>query len=144
MMHRVMVEFKLLDDINRKLPMADKINVEEEAAEASKDFLNGVRRILMAGLGAITLAQDEVEGFVKKLVERGEIAEKDGRKLVEELLDNRKKRADESSKRVEAEIEQRMDSLLSRMNVPSKKDIDSLSEKVTELTKKVDELKKNS
>ena len=124
--------------------MADKINVEEEVTEASKDFLNGVRRILMAGLGAITLAQDEVEGFVKKLVDRGEIAEKDGRKLIDELLDNRKKRAEESSKRVEAEIENRMDSLLSRMNVPSKKDIDSLSEKVTELTKKVDELKKNS
>ncbi len=124
--------------------MADKINVEEEVTEASKDFLNGVRRVLMAGLGAVTLAQEEVEGFVSKLVDRGEIAEKDGRKLIDELLDKRKKRAEESSKRVEAEIEQRMDSLLSRMNVPSKKDIDSLSEKVTELTKKVEELKKSS
>ncbi len=124
--------------------MADKINVEEEVTEASKDFLNGVRRVLMAGLGAVTLAQEEVEGFVSKLVDRGEIAEKDGRKLIDELLDKRKKRVEESSKRVEVEIEQRMDSLLSRMNVPSKKDIDSLSEKVTELTKKVEELKKSS
>jgi len=124
--------------------MADKIDVEEEVTEASKDFLKGLRRVLMAGLGAVTLAQEEVEGFVSKLVDRGEIAENDGRKLIEELLDKRKKRAEESSKRVENEIEQRMDSLLGRMNVPSKKDIDSLSEKVTELTKKVDELKKNS
>ncbi|KAA3662145.1 MAG: poly(hydroxyalkanoate) granule-associated protein [Chloroflexi bacterium] len=123
--------------------MADKINVEEEVTEASQDFLKGVRRVLMAGLGAVTLAQEEVEGFVSKLVDRGEIAEKDGRKLIDELLDKRKKRATESSKRVEVEIEQRMDSLLSRMNIPSKKDIDTLSQKVSELTKKVDELKKN-
>ena len=123
--------------------MTDKINVEEEVAEASKDFLNGVRRVLMAGLGAVTLAQDEVEGFVKKLVDRGEIAEKDGRKLIDELMEKRKKRVEESSKRVEAEIEQRMDSLLNRINIPSKKDIETLSEKVSELTKKVEELKKH-
>lgn len=125
--------------------MADKINViEEEVTQASKEFLNRLRRVLMAGLGAVTLAQEEMEGFVHKLVDRGEIAEKDGRKLIEELLDKRKKRAEESGKRVEAEIEQRMESLLNRMSIPTRKDIDTLSKKVTELTQKVEELKKSS
>ncbi|MCA9922570.1 MAG: phasin family protein, partial [Anaerolineales bacterium] len=97
--------------------MADKINViEEEVTETSKDFLSGLRRVLMAGVGAVSLAQEEVEGFVTKLIDRGEIAEKDGRKLVDEFMDKRKKRAEESSKRVESEIEQRMEGLLNRMN----------------------------
>ena len=38
-----------------------------------------VRKVLQAGVGAFALTKDEVEDFVSKLVERGEIAEQDGR-----------------------------------------------------------------
>ena len=123
--------------------MTDKIKVvEEELVEETKSILSGLRRVLMAGIGVVSLAQEEVEGFVTKLVDRGEIAEKDGRALIDEFKDKRKKRAQDSSKRVESEIENRMESLLNRMNIPTKKDIESLTDKVAELTKKVDELKK--
>ena len=123
--------------------MTDKIKViEEEIVEETKSILSGLRRVLMAGIGVVSLAQEEVEGFVNKLVERGEIAEKDGRALIDEYMEKRKKRAEESSKRVESEIENRMESLLNRMNIPTRKDIESLTNKVAELTKKVDELKK--
>ena len=43
------------------------------------------RKLLLASVGAIGIAQDEVEDLVKKLVDRGEIAEKDGRKLIADL-----------------------------------------------------------
>ncbi|MCP5094008.1 MAG: hypothetical protein GY943_00490 [Chloroflexi bacterium] len=123
--------------------MTDKIKViEEELVEETKSILSGLRRVLMAGIGVVSLAQGEVEGFVNKLVDRGEIAEKDGRALVDEFREKRKNRAKESSKRVESEIENRMESLLNRMNIPTKKDIESLTDKVSELTQKVDELKK--
>lgn len=125
--------------------MAEKINiVEEEVSEETNPIFSGLRRVLMAGIGAVSLAQEEVESFVNKLVERGELAEKDGRKLIDEFSENRRKRAEESTKKVETEVEKRMESLLNRMNIPSKSDIDSLSKKVAELTKKVDALKKSS
>ena len=122
--------------------MTERIEIEEEIVAETKSILTGLRRVLMAGIGVVSLAQDEVEGFVNKLVERGEIAEKDGRALIDEYMDKRKKRAEESSKRVEAEIENRMESLLNRMNIPTKKDIESLTNKVADLAQKVDELKK--
>ena len=53
----------------------------------------------------------------------------------------RKQRAQESSKRVSDELEKRMESLLNRMNIPTKADIEQLSTKVAELTKKIDTLK---
>lgn len=125
--------------------MADKINiVEEDVQEEKNAFLNGVRQVLMAGIGAVSLAQEEAESFVNRLVDRGEIAEKDGRKLIDEFVEKRRKRAEESSKRVESEVENRMESLLNRMNIPTKSDIEQLSKKVAELSKKVDELKKSS
>lgn len=122
--------------------MAEKINIEEEAEETSSNpFLDGIRRALLAGVGAVSVAQDEAEKFVHKLIEKGEIAEKDGRSLLTELADKRKQRAQESSKRVSDELEKRMESLLNRMNIPTKADIEQLSKKVAELTKKIDSLK---
>ncbi|MCB9419704.1 MAG: phasin family protein [Ardenticatenaceae bacterium] len=118
--------------------MSEKIEViEEEVVESGSSLLAGVRRVLMAGVGAVALAQEEVEEFVKKLVDRGEIAEKDGRKLVDDIMEKRKSRA----QKAEDALENRIEGLLDRMNVPTKSDIDDLSKKITLLAEKVDELK---
>jgi poly(hydroxyalkanoate) granule-associated protein len=101
-------------------------------------MLEVARKVLLAGIGAVALAQDEVEDFVNRLVERGEIAEQDGRKLVRDVMEKRKK----TTKVAEEGLDKRVEELLSRMNVPTKADLEALSAKITTLTRKVDELKK--
>ncbi len=120
--------------------MADKtIEIQEEIIEKEGNpMLAAARKVLLAGIGVVALAQEEVEEFVNRLIERGEIAEKDGRKLVTDVMERRKKQVEEA----EEELENRIEEILNRMNVPSKADIDALSRKITTLTKKVDELKK--
>lgn len=123
--------------------MAKKVDiVVEEAPEEMErgPLYEATRKVVLASIGAVALAQEELEQFISKLVERGEIAEKDGKKLVNEAMDRRKK----ETKKAESELDKRMEELLARMNVPSKSDIDALSAKITALTKKVDELKKES
>ena len=123
--------------------MAKKVEivVEEPAEGAERSPLYEVtRKVVLASMGAMALAQEELEQFVGKLVERGEIAEKEGKKLVREAMEKRKK----ETKKAESELDKRMEEILARMNVPSKGDIDALSAKITALTKKVDELKKES
>lgn len=123
--------------------MAEIEIIEEEVKEGSNTLLETVRRVLMAGVGAVVLAQEEIEEFVNKLIERGEIAEKDGRKLINEIVDKRKKKAQESTQSAQEEVDKRLDGLLDRLNIPTKGDIDALNAKVTELTNKVEDLKKN-
>ena len=121
--------------------MAKKVEVEVEVEGAEMErnpLLDAARKVLLAGMGAVALAQEEVEDFVNKLVERGEIAEKDGKKLIRETMEKRKKEA----KKTEDQMDKRIEDLLDRMNVPTKSDIEALSAKITALTKKVDELKK--
>lgn len=101
-------------------------------------LLEASRKVLLAGIGAVALAQDEIEDFIGKLVERGEIAEQDGKRLISEIMDKRKKSADKA----EDEFTKRIEEILDRMNVPTKEDINKLGQKITNLTKKVDELKK--
>ena len=111
---------------------------ETNGKEERSPLFEAARKVLLAGIGAVALAQEEIEEFVNKLVERGEIAEKDGRKLVREVMDKRKKDAEKA----EDEMSKRVEEILDRMNVPTKADIEALGSKIAALTKKVDELKK--
>lgn len=115
-----------------------KETVQPAEVESTKPILDLTRKILLAAIGAVALAQDEIESFIDRLVERGEIAEQDGKKLLGEVMAKRKK----ESAKAEDEINKRIETILERMKIPSKTDIDALSEKIATLTKKIDELKK--
>ena len=126
-------------------------SVESVEVEVTEDVLseNGpnpmvemVRKVLLASIGAVALTQEEVEKVINKLSERGEIAEKDGRKLVKDLMEKRRKKAAEVKDETEEEFENRMEEVLARMNIASKSDIDSINRKLTTLSKKLDDLSK--
>ena len=120
--------------------MVNQLETREETAEASNVLLSGLRRVLMAGVGAVALTQEQIEEFVGKLVERGEIADGDARKLLSDVFDRRKKVLQDGGKRAEENVDRRIESLLARMNIPSKSEIETLSEKISLLSRKVDEL----
>jgi poly(hydroxyalkanoate) granule-associated protein len=131
----------------------------EAAEHAATGMVAAVRRVLMAGVGVVVLTKDEIEDFVSKLIERGEIAEQDGRRLIREVLHRQREEAAEVADKVEgvaekmqeetgkqitraeSMLDQRIESILSRLNVPSKSDIDTLSQKISLLAEKVDALK---
>lgn len=112
---------------------------EAEVTEERNEVYETLRKVVLASIGGVALAQDELVKFVNKMVERGEIAEKDARKLLDEVTSRRK----EEAKKAEKEVDQRMEDLLARMNVPTKSDIDALSQKITKLTEKVEKLQEN-
>ena len=128
--------------------------VAEEAKASSVPMVAMVRKVLQAGVGAFALSVDEVEEFVARLVERGEIAEQDGRKLISDVLARRRTDAEVATEKVqehterqwsraESMLDQQIDNILARLNVPSKSDIEALSSKVSELAEKVDALRQN-
>jgi poly(hydroxyalkanoate) granule-associated protein len=124
--------------------MAEEVEVTEEILEENgpNPMLEMARKVLLAGIGAVALTQEEVEKFVSKLIERGQIAEKDGRRLINDVMEKRRRKAEEISTDAEVTYESRMEEVLARMNIPSKNDIDALSRKISALTEKVDELSK--
>ena len=128
--------------------------IAAEATETSVSMVAMVRKVLQAGVGAFALSVDEVEEFVARLVERGEIAEQDGRKVISDVLSRRRSNAEVATEKVqeqtsrqwsraEAMLDQQIDNILARLNVPSKSDIELLSAKVSELAEKVDALRQN-
>lgn len=121
-----------------------EVNVVEEEVEEkeSNPFVETTRKVLLAGVGAMALAQDEAESFVNRLVERGELAEKEGRQLIKDMMEKRKKKAEDTVEKTESELDARVERILQRMNIPTRNDINALSRQITAVSKKVDELKK--
>ena len=111
---------------------------EPKDEQEASPMYEGMRKLVLASIGAVAIAQEELENLINKLVERGELAEKEGKKLLEELKEKRKKK----SAKAEIEVNKRVEELMTTMNVPTKDDIDALSKKINELDKKVDGLKK--
>jgi poly(hydroxyalkanoate) granule-associated protein len=121
----------------------------ERSDAATNAVVEGLRRLLLASIGAVAITADEVESFVRKLVERGELAQKDGEKLVNELTarfqrgrNQIKAEAEGVKTEASAKVEGGVESLLNRLNIPSKRDIDELSAKIAQLTARVEELRK--
>jgi poly(hydroxyalkanoate) granule-associated protein len=114
--------------------------VEDGTQEDNNLFLEGLRRILMAGIGVAVLAQEEVEDFVTRLVDRGEIAENDGRSIISDVLERRKQEIQNNTKRMSDGMDRRVEGVLNSLNLPTRSEITSLSEQISELSKKVDEL----
>lgn len=123
------------------MPPKSKIAPPESTSNAPGrlPFFKATRRVMLAAIGALALAQDEVEAYVTRLVERGELAEQDGRKIIAELLERRKIRRaqiwQESSKRIAK--------ILENLDIPTRNDLQSLDAKITTLSQKVDSLKQD-
>ena len=137
------VEEQVAEVTTEAKKVAEGQTAEAKPAEPNP-LVDTVHRVLLAGIGAVALAKEDIEDLVGKLVERGEIAEADGRKMMKDIMERRKKQASEQTKKAEDVLDQRVEDVMSRMNIPTKDEIEALSAKITALTKKVDELKKTA
>ncbi len=134
--------------------------VEETAQPIVNPAYKAARSLLLASIGAIALSKDEIESLVNRLVEKGEISEKEGRKLVDELVSRTKETPKEIAEKVSKTVEepvnkteelvnkaeevfaQRVQAILNSMNIPSKTDIEELTKKINTLSRKVSQLDK--
>ena len=115
-----------------------KKDSSETEKESTKPIFESLRKIMLASIGVVALAQDEIEDFINRLIDRGEIAEKDGRNLIADL---RKKRAQKFEERG-SEFEKHMRKIVDRMGVPTRSEIQDLNDKISMLTKQIEELNK--
>ena len=120
--------------------MARKETKDTKASQETKDgslVLGTFRKMVLASVGAVGVAQDEITHLIERMVERGEITEKDARKLLSDAQKEFNKRRKSGQTQAEKELE----SIIEKMNIPSKADIEDLTKQVSNLTKRVQELK---
>ena len=117
--------------------VTQKIDVNGEHA-----ILKAAHTVFQASIGVLVLGKEELEAAIEFLVEKGEVAEQEGREKVSELLDRGRTDVSKGQDKVESILDQRIEVVLNSMNIPSKNDIDSLSRKISNLSRKVNALDK--
>ena len=98
-------------------------------------------QIWLAGLGALSIAEDESGKIFKTLVNRGrafEASTKDRLIEVKDRLDVRRA-ASGTVDRIAENLDEGMSGVLSRLGLPTKKEIEGLTKRVERLTKTLEE-----
>lgn len=136
-------------------------NAVAKQVPADKETTHGVltdvkqytRKMWLAGLGAYVKAGQEGFDYFKELVKAGEGVEKHGKQAVHEKVDAVNERIDEvkhdAVEAVEGRLEQfehafdkRVARALNRVGMPSRKDLNDLSERLEQLSALVEQAAK--
>jgi polyhydroxyalkanoate synthesis regulator phasin len=98
--------------------------------------LSALQRNLLTSMGFLHQVDEEIERRIHILISRGELAEIEGKRLLNKLLALSSYSAINKSIPVEEEIEK----ILSNRNIPSKDDLDRITAQIEVLTTKLNDL----
>jgi polyhydroxyalkanoate synthesis regulator phasin len=100
----------------------------KKGGRAMQDF---IRKMKLISVGLFYMGKEKVEESVAELIKKGEITEKEGRALVNELVAKSK----EATKELEGRIHKVMSDAQDKLHAPLKKEIDVLKKKIAKLEK---------
>ncbi|WP_295471720.1 phasin family protein [uncultured Pseudomonas sp.] len=134
--------------------MAGKKKTEKEGSSWIGEIEKYSRQIWLAGLGAYSKISNDGSKLFETLVKDGEKAEKESKAEVEQKLENAKGSVRAGKSRVgdvkdmavgkwnelEGAFDKRLNSAISRLGVPSRHEVQSLHDKVDQLTRQIEQL----
>ncbi len=130
--------------------MADKIEIVTEKNLTDKVIDLGRESVYM-GLGVVSLVQENVEKLVERgkeyrhnLVERGEKLAQENKGKVEELVEMPQDMAKDTYKRANDMFDKYSEQVLTRVNIPTSSDIDTMTKKVSAVDRKLDKMIKET
>ena len=113
---------------------------------STSDLKDSLHQIWLAGLGAFATAEEEGGKLFRSLVKKGRTYEKSVKipidkaaKTVKGTVKDVRSKAGKTMRRFETALDDHVDAALTRIGVPTQKEIATLTRKVDRLTKKLDE-----
>lgn len=109
---------------------------KKSGKEVQDELRDSARRVWLAGLGALAAAEEEGSKLFKRLVEKGEKLEAEGKDRVKEA----KSKVGEAWGEASGKIDEQVSKALHKVGVPTRDEIRKLTRRVEELSAKVDQL----
>lgn len=100
------------------------------------DITEGIRKIFLAGVGAVATTGEAAKSLIDTLVEKGELTVEQGKALNEEL---KKSAKEKMNRHVTVHVVNEFKDVYSAVDKMSKEELGSLKERLNELTAKKDE-----
>ncbi len=96
-------------------------------------MLDTIKKNLLAGVGMALRSRKEIESLAKEFAEQSEMNQQEAK----EFLDDCRKRYDDARSDLDKKIETSIESILKRLDLPSRSDIDRLSKRMDDLAEKI-------
>ena len=120
------------------------MTAKKKAKQVQTEIVENAHQIWLAGLGAVATAQEEGSKLFKNLVVKGEGMENAGRTKVEEAkgaVTGVKVVAESYWETFERTLDEKVTTVIHRLGVPTKDEIDTLTVRVEALTAAIDNLR---
>lgn len=119
------------------------MTAKKKTKQLQNDLMDSAHRVWLAGLGVMAMAEEESNKLFKALVERGETVETRGKKQVEKAkgtMSGMKTVAESYWETFERTVDDQVTSIIHRVGVPTKSEIEELTRKVEQLTGTIEKL----
>jgi poly(hydroxyalkanoate) granule-associated protein len=120
---------------------------KKKTKELQNDILESAHKVWLAGLGAVAMAEEEGGKFFSNLLEKGEKLEGKSKKQVEKArgtVAGMKTVAESYWETFGRTVDDQVTTVIHRIGVPTKDEIEDLTKKVEDLTVAVDNLRTKS
>jgi polyhydroxyalkanoate synthesis regulator phasin len=118
--------FKVIDIINQTGYHVSGVFTMRGRWKTMQDFM---KKAILMGAGLAVMTTDKVKELIDELVRKGEISEKEA----EENLEEWKQKAQQMRNEWEEKIEEAISAVLKRMNIPSRRELEDLKERLARL-----------
>jgi polyhydroxyalkanoate synthesis regulator phasin len=94
-----------------------------------------IKKALYTGVGMAVLTKEKAEELVKELTQQAKLSEQEGKELFDGLL----KQSDQARVDFQAKVDDAVVSVIKRLNLVSKDELEMLQNKVAELSAKIEQ-----
>ncbi|AKJ38447.1 phasin family protein [Methanosarcina barkeri] len=96
-----------------------------------------IRKLGLIGAGLWAITEDKIDDLVKELVDKGDISKEEGKKAVQDMLEERKKQKLDLEKKISEKIQESV----SKTDIFTKKDMHELESRIETLEEEIQILK---
>lgn len=105
----------------------------KESRKGGIGMLDRMNQLLSLGLGMAVVSKEQVEKAVNRLVEKGNLTKAESKQLIDELLE----KGEQSKQELNEAIKERVNQILSEMNVATKDEIKALELRIQQLEERL-------
>jgi len=117
---------------------------KKKAKELQNDIMDSAHKVWLAGLGAVSVAEQKGGEFFQELIDKGQKLETRSKKEMEKAkgtMSGVKTVAESYWETFGRTLDDKMTSVIHRIGVPTKDEIETLTKKVEDLTASIDKLR---
>ena len=119
------------------------MNTEQVTTEYKKlqtGLFESTRRLWLAGLGTLSVVEEESTGIFDQLIEKGRLVEEKSRKQVKKTKSEIESSTEDLAEELSDRLDRQVSVVLQKMGIPSRAQVQDLTLRVEQLSEQVDRL----